>query len=133
MGGIIAWRNLAPAALLAVSRRRDVLDISSPLNDAAAAIVDDSFLRCFKSLVGECLSHLPERMPVQGVGTMMVHLPGVLKLREHGPTPPHQRLAARPLAPHPCPADEPWNWNIYLLPLWCLGVLIRNCILFPLR
>lgn len=30
------------------ARRADVLDISSPLNDAAAAIVDDSFLRCFK-------------------------------------------------------------------------------------
>ena len=30
-------------------RRRDILDISSPLSDAAAAIVDDSFLRCFKS------------------------------------------------------------------------------------
>lgn len=29
-------------------RRRDILDLSSPLNDAAAAIVDDSFLRCFK-------------------------------------------------------------------------------------
>ena len=29
--------------------RRDILDISSPLSDAAAAIVDDSFLRCFKS------------------------------------------------------------------------------------
>ena len=31
------------------SCRADVLDISSPLNDAAAAIVDDSFLRCFKA------------------------------------------------------------------------------------
>jgi hypothetical protein len=30
---------------------RDVLDISSPLNDAAAALVDDSFLRCFKTAV----------------------------------------------------------------------------------
>ncbi|KAL1208625.1 Glycerol-3-phosphate acyltransferase 9 [Cardamine amara subsp. amara] len=28
---------------------------------------------------------------------------------------------------------EPWNWNIYLFPLWCLGVVIRYCILFPLR
>lgn len=34
-------------------RRRDILDISSPLNDAAAAIVDDSFLRCFKSLLDD--------------------------------------------------------------------------------
>ena len=27
---------------------RDVFDISSTLNDAASALVDDSFLRCFK-------------------------------------------------------------------------------------
>lgn len=60
--------------------RRDILDISSPLNDAAAALVDDSFLRCFKTL-----------------------------------------------------PDEPWNWNVYLYPLWAIGVVIRNCILFPLR
>jgi hypothetical protein len=59
---------------------RDILDISSPLNDAAAALVDDSFLRCFKTL-----------------------------------------------------PDEPWNWNIYLYPLWAVGVVVRNCILFPLR
>ena len=26
-----------------------------------------------------------------------------------------------------------WNWNWYLLPLWTLGVLIRYCVLFPLR
>ncbi|KAI7837992.1 hypothetical protein COHA_008174 [Chlorella ohadii] len=59
---------------------RDILDISSPLNDAGAALVDDSFLRCFKTL-----------------------------------------------------ADEPWNWNVYLYPLWAVGVVVRNCILFPLR
>ena len=29
--------------------------------------------------------------------------------------------------------DEPWNWNIYLFPLWLLGVAVRNLILFPLR
>lgn len=57
-----------------------MLDISSPLNDAASAIVDDSFLRCFTSAV-----------------------------------------------------DEPWNWNFYLLPLWILGVVLRNAIIFPLR
>nr|CAD1819176.1 unnamed protein product [Ananas comosus var. bracteatus] len=28
---------------------------------------------------------------------------------------------------------EPWNWNIYLFPLWCLGVVVRYGILFPLR
>ncbi|GAB4822962.1 hypothetical protein N2152v2_010008 [Parachlorella kessleri] len=58
----------------------DVLDISATLNDAAAAIVDDSFLRCFKSLL-----------------------------------------------------DEPWNWNPYLFVLWCIGVFVRNFILFPIR
>lgn len=30
-------------------------------------------------------------------------------------------------------SPEPWNWNIYLFPLWCLGVVIRYGILFPLR
>lgn len=58
----------------------DVLDLSPALNDAAAALVDDSFLRCFKS----------------------------------------------------CPPD-PWNWNVYLFPLWCLGVVVRHCVLFPIR
>ena len=29
--------------------------------------------------------------------------------------------------------DEPWNWNLYLAPLWALGVFFRHCILFPLR
>lgn len=29
--------------------------------------------------------------------------------------------------------DDPWNWNAYLFPLWLMGVVVRNCILFPLR
>ncbi|KAJ4829740.1 Glycerol-3-phosphate acyltransferase 9 [Turnera subulata] len=28
---------------------------------------------------------------------------------------------------------EPWNWNIYLFPLWCCGVVVRYGILFPVR
>ncbi|KAG2445308.1 hypothetical protein HYH02_008774 [Chlamydomonas schloesseri] len=28
---------------------------------------------------------------------------------------------------------EPWNWNIYLFPIWVVGVLVRYCILFPVR
>ncbi|KAF6167111.1 hypothetical protein GIB67_041366 [Kingdonia uniflora] len=28
---------------------------------------------------------------------------------------------------------EPWNWNIYLFPLWCFGVVVRYGILFPIR
>ncbi|KAK4757162.1 hypothetical protein SAY87_007289 [Trapa incisa] len=59
---------------------RDLLDISPTLTEAAGAIVDDSFTRCFKSI------------------------------------PP-----------------EFWNWNIYLFPLWCFGVLVRHLILFPAR
>ncbi|KAL5721065.1 glycerol-3-phosphate 1-O-acyltransferase [Ranunculus cassubicifolius] len=57
-----------------------LLDISPTLTEAAGAIIDDSFTRCFKS------------------------------------NPP-----------------EPWNWNIYLFPLWCLGVVVRYGILFPVR
>ena len=56
------------------------MDLSGTLNDAAAAVVDDSFLRCFKSA-----------------------------------------------------ADEPWNWNYYLFPLWAMGVVVRNFILLPIR
>ena len=26
-----------------------------------------------------------------------------------------------------------WNWNFYLWPLWAMGVIVRYCILFPLR
>lgn len=58
----------------------DLLNISPTLSEAAGAIVDDSFTRCFKS------------------------------------NPP-----------------EPWNWNVYLFPLWCFGVVIRYLILFPIR
>ncbi|KAJ7978691.1 glycerol-3-phosphate acyltransferase 3-like [Quillaja saponaria] len=61
-------------------RLRDLLDISPTLSEAAGAIVDDSFTRCFKS------------------------------------NPP-----------------EPWNWNVYLFPLWCFGVVVRYLILFPIR
>ncbi|XP_058723392.1 glycerol-3-phosphate acyltransferase 9 [Vicia villosa] len=61
-------------------RLHDLLDISPTLSEAAGAIVDDSFTRCFKS------------------------------------NPP-----------------EPWNWNIYLFPLWCFGVFIRYLIIFPTR
>ncbi|KAF7841621.1 glycerol-3-phosphate acyltransferase 9 [Senna tora] len=61
-------------------RLRDLLDISPTLSEAAGAIVDDSFTRCFKS------------------------------------NPP-----------------EPWNWNVYLFPLWCFGVVVRYLILFPAR
>lgn len=28
---------------------------------------------------------------------------------------------------------EPWNWTWYLAPAWALGVLVRYCVLFPLR
>jgi len=28
---------------------------------------------------------------------------------------------------------QPWNWNIYLYPVWVLGVLFRYLVLFPLR
>nr|WDA53441.1 glycerol-3-phosphate acyltransferase 9 [Erycina pusilla] len=58
----------------------DLLNISPTLTEAAGAIIDDSFTRCFKSN-----------------------------------------------------SEEPWNWNIYLFPLWCLGVVIRYGFLFPLR
>ncbi|KAG0480857.1 hypothetical protein HPP92_011715 [Vanilla planifolia] len=61
-------------------RLSDLLDISPTLREAAGAIIDDSFTRCFKSN-----------------------------------------------------SPEPWNWNIYLFPLWCLGVVIRYGVLFPLR
>ncbi|KAH9622932.1 hypothetical protein KSS87_016615 [Heliosperma pusillum] len=61
-------------------RLRDLLDISPALTEAAGAIVDDSFTRCFKS------------------------------------NPP-----------------EPWNWNLYLFPLWCCGVVARYFVIFPLR
>ncbi|XP_048496722.1 glycerol-3-phosphate acyltransferase 9-like isoform X2 [Beta vulgaris subsp. vulgaris] len=61
-------------------RLRDLIDISPALTEAAGAIVDDSFTRCFKS------------------------------------NPP-----------------EPWNWNIYLFPLWCCGVVVRYLIIFPIR
>ena len=30
------------------------------------------------------------------------------------------------------PPDN-WNWNLYLFPLWCIGVVVRHCVLFPLR
>ena len=28
---------------------------------------------------------------------------------------------------------EPWNWNFYLFPLWCVGVVVRHGFLFPIR
>ncbi|KAF3782670.1 Glycerol-3-phosphate acyltransferase 3 [Nymphaea thermarum] len=51
----------------------DLLNVAPALSEAAGAIVDDSFTRCFKS------------------------------------NPP-----------------EPWNWNVYLFPLWCLGVMYSS-------
>jgi len=42
-----------------------------------------------------------------------------------------------PPPPHPScfqsAPDEPWNWNLYLAPLWSVGVIFRHAILFPLR
>jgi len=58
----------------------DVLDISNVLTDGAAAMVDDSFMRCFTVR-----------------------------------------------------SSEAWNFNFYLLPIWCFGVLFRYLVLFPLR
>lgn len=26
-----------------------------------------------------------------------------------------------------------WNWNIYLFPVWLVGLFVRYCVLFPLR
>lgn len=57
-----------------------LLDISPILQDAGAAMVDDTFLRCFQS----------------------------------------------------APSDN-WNWNLYLFPLWLLGVILRHFIIFPVR
>ncbi|KAK9845534.1 hypothetical protein WJX84_003890 [Apatococcus fuscideae] len=51
---------------------QDLFDISPLLNDAAAAMVDDSFLRCFTSAT-----------------------------------------------------TDPWNWNVYLMPIW-LGIIQAN-------
>ena len=31
------------------------------------------------------------------------------------------------------PERRSWNWNLYLFVFWCLGVIVRYCILFPLR
>lgn len=59
---------------------RAVLDVTGLLNDSAAAIVDDSFSRCFTN---------------------------------------------RPM--------QPWNWNVYLFPLWLIGLAVRFLVLFPLR
>ena len=28
---------------------------------------------------------------------------------------------------------EPWNWNFYLFPLWCVGFVVRYVFLFPVR
>ncbi|PSC73996.1 glycerol-3-phosphate acyltransferase 3-like [Micractinium conductrix] len=50
---VVTAEREACAALGAGNVVRDVLDIASPLNDAAAAIVDDSFLRCFKSCLDD--------------------------------------------------------------------------------
>ena len=30
-------------------------------------------------------------------------------------------------------AEVNWNWNFYLFPLWCFGVVLRYCVLFPIR
>lgn len=57
-----------------------LLDASGVLQDAASAIIDDTFNACFAF------------------------------------------------------SDNPaWNWNFYLLPLWCLGVVLRYLVLFPIR
>ena len=57
-----------------------LLDASGVLQDAASAIIDDTFNKCFTF------------------------------------------------------TDTPaWNWNFYLFPMWCVGVLIRYLVLFPLR
>ena len=29
--------------------------------------------------------------------------------------------------------SQPWNWNLYLWPLWAMGVVVRYGVLFPLR
>ena len=57
-----------------------LLDASGVLQDAASAIIDDTFNRCFT-------------------------------------------FTERP----------PWNWNFYLFPMWCGGVFLRYCVLFPIR
>lgn len=59
---------------------KSALDVSLLLNDAADAIVDDSFSRCF---------------------------------------------ANKP--------QQPWNWNVYLFPLWLAGTALRLLVLLPLR
>ena len=57
-----------------------LLDASGVLQDAASAIVDDTFNACFAF------------------------------------------------------SDNPaWNWNFYLFPLWCVGVVLRYLVLFPIR
>lgn len=57
-----------------------LLDASGVLQDAASAIIDDTFNRCFTFT-----------------------------------------------------AQVNWNWNFYLFPLWCFGVVLRYFVLFPIR
>jgi len=30
-------------------------------------------------------------------------------------------------------SPRPWNWNVYLFPAWILGIIVRYCMLLPLR
>ena len=63
-------------------------------------------------------------------------------LRPPPPSPfPSLSTRARARSPPPPPGArfpinlkaDPWNWNLYLFPLWAGGVVLRHAILFPIR
>lgn len=105
------------------SLAQEVLDISAVLADGVEAIVDDTFWCCFQARSTAHMSRLAWILKLRCgcVFSLVSHIQSYNLSLFHVPLPPQET-----------PSD-PWNWNVYLFPLWVLGVAVRYLVLFPLR
>ncbi|MBA0666827.1 hypothetical protein Goklo_003191 [Gossypium klotzschianum] len=104
-------------------RLRDLLDISPALTEAAGAIVDlvkapvlEFRTFCYKT---KCFE-----LELKYLAKVFQYLTDCSCALDE------QDSFTRCFKSNP---PEPWNWNVYLFPLWCCGVVFRYLILFPMR
>ncbi len=90
------------------------------LNQAAAAMMDDLFLRCFTSTSLLKAEHAHCRQDLFDISPLLNDAAAAM-------------VDDSFLRCFTSTSSDPWNWNIYLMPLWLVGVVVRHGILFPLR
>ncbi|KAJ0548242.1 putative glycerol-3-phosphate 1-O-acyltransferase [Helianthus annuus] len=79
---------------------------------------------------GSSWSQLLETLPLPNVATVAGCISMITYMSFSGPSIGTGHLGDSFTRCFKSNPPKPWNWNIYLFPLWCLGVVVRYGILF---